>query len=107
MDWNDRHCEYAMKSLKRRTEALNLDLDKPFLNQLKSKKLTKDELIKYAYVLGQARGIQLVNEGATPIRIDPLETIINVPSVFNEQPEMWTDFKTNTDEIHYIDDEKL
>lgn len=76
MDWNDYHCEYAMKSLKRRIEGFNLDLDKPFLNQLKSRKLTKDELIKYAYVLGQARGIQLVNEGATPIRIDPLEMIM-------------------------------
>lgn len=76
MDWNDRHCEHAMKSLKRRTEILNLDLDRPFLNQLKDRKLTKDELVRCAYILGQARGIQLVNEGATPIKIDPLEMIM-------------------------------
>lgn len=80
--WNSPHCEIAMKNLQDAVadEYPNLDLTYPYLdnicNQTQSKKAL--DLIRQAYYLGMARGIKRVDQGMTPVTLDPFETPTNI-----------------------------
>lgn len=75
--WNSKHCEMAMKNLKNaaKQEYPDLNLDYPYLDAIchETKSLKALKLMRQAYYLGMARGIKKVDEGMTPIELDPLE----------------------------------
>ena len=81
-NWNSKHCELVMKNLQESVvdEYPELDLDYPYLDNLckqtKSKKAL--DLIRQAYYLGMARGIIRVDQGMTPVTLDPFETLTDI-----------------------------
>lgn len=87
MIWYNKHLESRFNRIKE--EALKRghteeDLQVLFLNKLnkKTKSVRIRKMIELAYYLGQLRAIKDVNEGYTPITIDPLE----IPQPYTPNP---------------------
>ena len=70
---NCRHCELALKRIQGWNP--NLDLSKPYLDNLTKKTRSKRILgmIEEAYALGMARGIMMVDNGHNKIEPPRLE----------------------------------
>lgn len=86
--WNSKHCELAMKNLQNSVadEYPNLNLNYPYLDNLCKQTNSKKtlDLIKQAYYLGMARGITRVDQGMTPVTIDPFEMGFCIPNNADE-----------------------
>ena len=83
-NWNSKHCKLAMKNLENsvKEEYPELDLNYPYIDtlchQTNSPRIMS--LIRQAYYLGMARGIKMVDDGMTPITLDPLEMDFHNPT---------------------------
>lgn len=79
MKLNNKNCQLSFKRLQEmvKDEYPELDLNQPYLDKLchQTKSPRIINLIRQAYYLGMARGIKRVDEGMTPVVLDPIEMI--------------------------------
>lgn len=79
MKLHNKNCQLSFNRLQEmvKDEYPELDLNHPYLDNLshQTKSTRIRNMLRQAYYLGMARGIKRVDEGMTPVVLDPIERI--------------------------------